>query len=667
MKYLGCAYYPEYWGVERLKADAKLMKEAGINIVRVGEFAWCRMEPEEGRFTLDWLHETARVMARRGIDLLMCTPTATPPAWLTNAYGDTLLVRANGERARHGSRRHYCPSSDTYRRHCERIVDQLSREMAAHKNVVAWQLDNELGPEMSRCCCENCQARFQAWLRSKYGSLAGLNSSWGTGFWSMDYSDWSQVRLSDDTLNFYPSRILDSKRFFSEMMIDFARQQTAVLRRNHPQALVVTNGMGPIYGPIDYYRLFSELDVACDDLYFDIATMDANVAAMNVFRSIKPGKRYWITETGSGALDHNKPPHKDQFRAWAWSGLAHGADAHLIFRWRTCLSGQEQELQGILEHSGEPRHRYQAVKECFLELTKWRKDLADLPLPEAPVAIVQDYNVLWGYESSCVGSAVRYPELIYRLHRELYRRHVVADIIAPDRDLSGYRLVILPSLVMIGDDFAARLIRAVKSGTTVLAVGQTGMRDFNGNYLAEPGPQHLADLLGVKLHGGMYLDSHVGPEEALMFPKHMDSSLSVSLAGELGGASIRGSALVWIGDLELNDGRVLLEFTGDTYRGQPAMVENQTGKGRAVYAAAASLDDELFGGLIDYSLALSEIESGPVTPLHVEVVERGPVTFVVNHTAEAVKVRLNKKGRALIGSYANGCADLPPFGVCVVR
>jgi len=96
-------------------------------------------------------------------------------------------------------------------------------------------------------------------------------------------------------------------------------------------------------------------------------------------------------------------------------------------------------------------------------------------------------------------------------------------------------------------------------------------------------------------------------------------------------------------------------------------VENQTGKGRAVYAAAASLDDELFGGLIDYSLALSEIESGPVTPLHVEVVERGPVTFVVNHTAEAVKVRLNKKGRALIGSYANGCADLPPFGVCVVR
>jgi beta-galactosidase GanA len=137
VKYLGCAYYPEYWGVQRVKTDAKLMRKAGINIVRIGEFAWCRMEPEDGRFTLDWLHETVETLAKSGIDVLMCTPTAAPPAWLTSAYPDALVVRADGTRATHGGRRHYCTTSDTYRRLSARITDVLSEEMAQHRNVVA--------------------------------------------------------------------------------------------------------------------------------------------------------------------------------------------------------------------------------------------------------------------------------------------------------------------------------------------------------------------------------------------------------------------------------------------------------------------------------------------------------------------------------------------------
>jgi beta-galactosidase len=176
---------------------------------------------------------------------------------------------------------------------------------------------------MSWCHCENCQARFQGWLKKRYGSIQELNHRWGTGFWSMDYSDWRQVRLGSEPW-LYPSRILDSKRFWSESMTSFALQQAEIIRRNHPQALVTTNGMGPIFQPIDYYEMFGKLDIACDDLYFDIATLDANVAAMNVFRSLKPGRRFWITETGSGALDHNRSPHPDQFRAWAWSSLCMG-------------------------------------------------------------------------------------------------------------------------------------------------------------------------------------------------------------------------------------------------------------------------------------------------------------------------------------------------------
>ena len=675
MKYLGCAYYPEYWGVERVATDAKLMRAAGINIARIGEFAWSRMEPDDGQFTLDWLHQTVTTLGRHGIDVLMCTPTAAPPAWLTSAYPDVLLVSAEGRRTSHGGRRHYCSSSDTYRRLSARITEVLSREMAGHKNVVGWQLDNEFGPEGGWCHCENCQARFQEWLRRKYGTLAELNRRWGTGFWSMDYSDWRQVRLADKP-DLFASRMLDSKRFWSGMMTDYALSQAAIVRREHPQALVTTNGMGPLFSPIDYYGLFGALDVACDDLYFDIATQDANVCALNVFRSYRPGQPYWITETGSGALDHGKPPHADQFRAWAWSNLAHGGEGHFVFRWRTCLSGQEQELQGILEHSGKPRHRYRAVQKCFRELRRLWPKLKDLPLPKASVAIVHDYNVMWGYEASRPGRSqnytgqpyqeINYPGLIFRVHKDLYDRQILADIVRPERDLGGYRLVILPSLVMIAPEFAARLKAFVRAGGMVLALGQIGMRDFNANYLAHPGPDHLQDLLGITLEGGMYLRSHVAADEALWAPASKSRETEVALSGELGGTAATGRASKWVGDVELKGAEVLLRFTDDTYAGQPAVVARRTGKGHCVYAASAALDDGLFGQLVEFSLKQAGVRRGPRAPEYVEVVRRGGMVFAVNHRAEAVRVTLGAGGRVLVGRCRDGVAELPAYGVCVV-
>jgi beta-galactosidase len=665
MRYYGCAYYPEYWGRARFERDAKLMRDAGINLARIGEFAWSRMEPEEGRFDLDWLHECLETLGAYGVQVLACTPTAAPPAWLTTAYPDTLNVRADGRRNAHGSRRHYCYTSDTYRRHTARIVSRLATELARHKNLAGWQLDNEFGPENGWCHCENCQARFQAWLQRKYGSLAELNRRWRCGFWSMDYTDWRQIRLAEDPWNSYSSRVLDSKRFFSASITEYAHFQAALIREAHRGVLVTTNGMGPVFGPIDYYKLFAGLDVACDDLYFDIGTMDTNVAAMHVFRSLKPGKRYWITETGSGALDHGKPPHKDQFRAWAWSILAHGGDAELIFRWRSCLSGQEQELQGILEHSGRPRHRYAAVKRCFSEMRKLCEQMGELPLPEVPVAIVQDYEVLWGYEASRIGKEVGYLNLLYRLHRELYDRHVAADIIPPDRSLSGYRLVILPSLMMIRPEFAARIKTFVQKGGVCLAVGQIGMRDECDNYLPSPGPQHLQDLLGVLIEGGMYLGSHVGPEEGLWVPEHKATHPEVAVAGKLAGAAERGSTKTWIADLTLNGGRALLSFDGEAYAGQPAVVERRTGRGWTVYAGAVDLDDHLRGRLMDYVLTAARVRRGPVTPRHVEVTTRGDYTFIINHTDAPVTVEVGAKGKALLGTCRNGVAELGPYGVVV--
>lgn len=661
MKYLGCAYYPEYWGVERVPTDAALMQDAGVNIVRIGEFAWSRMEPEEGRFTLDWLHQTVDILGQHGINVLMCTPTATPPAWLTCTYPDTLLMKPDGRRLEHGERRHYCYSSDTYRRHTYRIVEQLSAEFAAHANVVAWQIDNEpdLG-ETGTCMCESCQGKFQAWLKQKYGSIEDLNQKWATGFWSMDYTDWRQVRLGRS--GHYSSRQLDTRRFANEMLSDFVMQQAAIIKQNHPSAIVSTNLNGGIFTALDYNRLFASLDMAFKDLYFDIHAMDVNAMILNQCRSFKPGKKFWITETGAGMCGTGRPPRKAQFNAWLWSNYAHGGDAHVVFRWRTCLSGQEQELEGMLEHAGQPGHRYQAVRAAFHQMRAISAELGELPLPQASAALVHDYDVMWGYQSSVIGGEINYEKNFSALHQQLYKRNVLADVITPRDELSRYKLVILPSLMMLDAAFAEKLKAYLAAGGVVLAQGQLGMRDDNDNYLSVRGPEHLQDTFGVLINGGMYLYSCVGADESWS----ARSIFAVKLGGQLGGSAVSGSTSIWLGDVEAHGSQTLLTIMEDTYAGQPVVVENAVGAGLALYCAAIKLDDGLMDKLFEYALHKAGVDFRSDIPAHVEVVQRGNATFVINHLDRAVELELDLPGKVLRGTLQDGTALLKPYDVLIV-
>ena len=669
MRYLGCAYYPEYWGMNRLREDIRLMLDAGINTVRMGEFAWCRLEPEEGVYNFDWLHESIAAFGASGINVVICTPTAAPPAWLTSVYPETLAVRADGRRLTHGARRHYCFTSPEYRRHCGRMAAKLAVELAGYGNIIAWQIDNELGPneDGALCHCEGCQARFQGWLQKRYGSLTELNRKWGTGFWSMDYSDWRQIRLADARAWAAPSRKLDAKRFAAEMIADFAIEQASSIREYCPGIPVSTNCDGTIFGMTDYFQLFDRLDAPFLDLYFDLYTMDVSAMVKHVYRSLGSGRGFWVTETGAGALDHGRPPHPDQFKAWMWSSYAHGADAYLVFRWRTCLSGQEQDLQGILEHSGHAGHRYQAVKNSFLELRDLRAELGELPPPCAEAAIVHDYQTMWGYEASVVGNDLQYLPNMSFLHKALYKKNVLTDIVSPNADLSRYRLVILPSLMMIGADFANRLHAFVESGGVVMAQGQIGLRDLQDNYLINRGPDHLQDLLGVYLNGGMYLHSQVAPDEAIYLHPPRKRDVEIKLQGMMGSRPVNGTAAVWVGDLEFISGEVLLRFSEDTYQGQPAVVLKKTGRGAAVYAAAARLDENLLDALVEYVLSMAGIRFLAGLPIYVEVIRRGGVTFIINHRDEEIRYPIDACQSLIAGVAENGTAVLKPDGVCLLR
>lgn len=661
MKYRGVAYYPEYWPEERWDEDIRLMRDAHINLVRVGEFAWTAMEPEEGQFKLEWLDRLVAKMAAAEIDVLLCTPTATPPAWLTAEYPEAMLVYPNGMRAQHGHRRHYCPTHPVYRMHVRRIVDALSRQFSQYPNVIAWQIDNELGPECSFCYCDYCQAQFRAWLQRRYGTLDELNRRWATRFWSMEFTAWEQVRLAHGDK--YSAILLDTRRFHSDSFVDFAAEQARVIRANHPHALVTTNGMGAIYDPINYYDLFGILDVAADDLYYDLTTMAGSALAMDVYRNYKPGKAFWITETGSGALTADKAPAAGQLRAWAWSALARGCEAYCFFRWRTCLSGQEQELQGVLEYSGKPRRRYAAVQALYAELETYWPHFAELPLPHAEVAILNDYNVNWGYKSSRINAQVQYDRVLCAIHKTLYDRNVAVDVIPPERDLRDYRLVVLPSSMMVNAELAAQLRAFIAGGGHVLALPQLACRDENDNYLPDCPPVHLRDLFGLRVEGGMYLRNHTGPDQGLYMAQTPYTDETPAVRIELATGMTTGSVRAWMEDIELEGGTALGVFTDNDFAGSPFLVEHHPGEGRTLYCGAYPTP-ALLQTIVENALACADIATGPETPEWVEIIHRGSYTFLINHRDETVTVPC--VGTPVIGRHCDGVVHLAPYDVCVL-
>jgi beta-galactosidase len=665
MHTLGCAYYPEYWGPGRLEADARLMREAGIGVVRIAEFAWSRLEPNEGEFTLGWLHAAIEAMHTHGIQVLMCTPTATPPAWLVRRYPEVLLQREDGTRMRHGMRRHYCPTSPVYRRHVERITVELAKATSRHPNLLGWQIDNELGPESGRCYCESCQDSFRTWLAKRYGSLDHVNRAWATGFWSEDNFDWKDIRFHIDRHTVAPSRAIDMLRFQSEAWVDFAVYQRNLIRQWQPMALVTTNSMGmPLYPDIDQWRLFGdELDVACNDAYFDIAPIANGAAAHDIFRSYKPERGHWITETGCGALDHGKPPTAAQYRAWLWSGIAHGADAWMIFRWRTCLSGQEQELQGILEHSGHPGHRFRTVKSTFQEVRALMPQLQDLPAPDAPVAILHDIDSHRLYMASRVGRDVDADPM--PVYRQLWSRGVGVRFQRAGVPIeAGVRLLIIRNQPLADEEQARILREFITHGGSVMVVGQLAMRDSCGNYLADAGPGFMSDITGAICVGGMYLTGGSGPDAGIS--PELRERTTVALDGALAGERFHGIAERWIGDLQVTTGTVLATFSDEAYVGQPALVEQATGAGRLLWFPVASCPDQVLGRIIEHALTIAGVAAHALLPANVEIQRRGAWIFAINHSIQRQRVDLGVSGRIIMGEMEGTFATMPPYGVTVV-
>jgi beta-galactosidase len=584
--YFGVAYYPEHWPEDRWPEDIRLMQEAGINVVRMAEFAWSTLEPSAGKFNFAWLDRAIERLAEAAIVSVLGTPTAAPPAWLVESCPDTLAIDENGRQVQFGNRCHYCVNSPDFHQAVLRLVQAMGEHFGAHLHVIGWQIDNEYNRV---CYCDRCKHLFQQFLAEKYGTLEELNRRWTTAYWSQTYSTWEQIPLPVGP--HHPSLMLEFKHFVTASYRRFQRLQLDALRPHLAEGVWTTHNFMGWYGGFDHYEMAADLDRASWDWYIGSGHHDylTSGAAHDLTRGYKR-RNFWLMETQPGHVNwslKNNSLNQGEARTMAWHAIAHGADAVLYWQWRSALGGQEQYHGTLIDQSGQPRPFYEEAQGIGRQIQSVSELLAGSRV-SSRVAMLNCYASRWSIEFQRQHNEFDYVAHFIHYYRSLAARNVAVDILAADEPLDGYKLVIAPALNILTEKRVASLTSFVKTGGHLVLTIRTGMKDAYNALLPSRQPGALADLSGVEVEDYYVLDQ----------PIHIE------------GEWLNGTTIQWAERLKILDLQNVIPIarfgkSNGWLDGQVAVTAHPYGAGM-VYTVGAYLDvQQVF---MDYVLQVAGIE-----------------------------------------------------------
>lgn len=503
---LGVCYYPEHWPRSLWQSDAQRMAELGISFARIGEFAWALMEPEPGEFEFGWLDDAIGTLGDAGLKVMLGTPTATPPKWLIDQYDDVLAHDRDGRVRGFGSRRHYCFSSESYRRESRRITEVLAKRYGGNETVTMWQTDNEFGcHDTVRSYSPMARDAFRLWLKAKYRDVGALNQAWGSVFWSMLYRSFDEIELPNlTTTEANPSHWLDFYRFSSDQVIRFHKEQSAIIRAHAPDALITHNAMGHSTD-FDHFALGAEVDILTWDSYplgFLSQSRKPDGFKADYLRQGNPdfagfhhdlyrGCGKWaVIEQQPGPVNwapDNPAPLPGMLKLWSLEALAHGAEFTAPFRWRQAPFAQEQNHAGLLRPDDQPAAGYGEIAEVRDALPLLSHGQAS-----AKVALIFDYDSLWMAEIQPQGSGWHTLDICMEWYGAARCLGLDVDIVPPGRDLSGYELVLCPALLHVSEA-ASDALNASRAQLVISP--RSGSKNEHGNVPEGLAPGRLRSLV----------------------------------------------------------------------------------------------------------------------------------------------------------------------------
>lgn len=659
---LGVCYYPEHWPESRWSTDAKLLHDAGLTIARMAEFAWSKLEPRPGEFDFGWLDRAIETFARENQSIVLGTPTASPPSWVSRGYPETLPVDMQGRVINFGGRRHYCANSPIYRELSARIVDAMAGHYGADARVIGWQIDNEFGEgDTTRCYCQNCATAFRVWLERKYKTMAALNDAWGNAFWSQEYSDWSQIAppnlMGSHSPN--PSHALDYYRFASDSFCEYQQVQIDALRAFIPGDQFITHNFMGLFPDLDAYALAEPLSFVTWDSYptghtdragpimnhaddgeyaYDVGNPYLVGLEHAVVRGSKQGLPFWIMEQQAGNVNwgtYNPAPRPGVMHLWLWHNFFAGAETTVFFRERATWFAHEQYHSGLLNHDGSPAQGYLDIQ-SFSEQRALMQSLQDTHVKN-DVALLISYEDLWALELQPHAQDFNYWNVVLTWYAALIRAGVPCDVISKDADLSNYKLVVAPSLHLADDALSAHLTKYVESGGLLVLGIRSGFKTPTNKVTGEPLPGALCTLVGATVTSWQSLPPDITMPVALMWRGWQ-----------------RINAARWLETLEVesDSAGVIASYVGATAStpqldGRAAMTVNQVGAGRVLYCGWLP-DQAQADSLVGMLLPEAQVEPVGIVPQGVMVGRRvrdGKTCWgLINFTDGEKRVWLNASG-----------------------
>jgi len=665
---IGAYYYPEHWPESQWERDLKRMADLGFEFTHFGEFAWAKMEPEEGQYNFEWLDKCVQLAAENGLKVIMCTPSPTPPAWLTYKHPEILSVNADGVTQRHGTRLHVSYNHPTYLHYVEKIVNKLAERYGKDARIWGWQLDNEphYGPLYDYS--EHHQRAFRTWLRQKYDSIEALNRAWGAAFWSQTYNHFDQIRIpnkNEAPQGANPHALLDFQLFNAEELASALRFQAELLSgKISEQQFITTNYAYFKFLPsVDPFLNRTDFDFASHTMYLTSkflsdeggplahrlgsgmelsfsAEMAKSVNGYTGIMELQPGQINW------GVI--NPQPLPGAVRMWVWHAFGLGDRFLCTYRFRQPLFGGEQTHKGIMETDGVTVQRGGAeYLQAMQEMAKLKQDYK--ATDRMPKAVAKRKTAFLWKQANLLDLGNHPHHADYDAWQHYYDYYdalksmgcPVAFLQEDDPfDPKEYPFMVAPAYQLLDEALVEKWQNYVEDGGHLILSPRTGMKRTNGHLWEALQQAPIWELIGSKFE----------------FFDHLPAAYP-------GKVSFEGTDYAWHvwGDvLQPMDGtEVLATHAGQFYAGKPAATKKTYGKGSVTYLGSYSQGGKLEEAVLRKVFTDADTEVLDLPP-YVFVEWRDGFYVAVNYSSETYELPMLAEGDAIYGSK-----QLPPGGVTV--
>ena len=649
----GVCYYPEHWPRERWEDDISRMAGIGIRFIRMLDFAWSYLEPSPGYFDFSWVDRVLDTCDRFNIKVILCTPTASPPLYLSTENPDILMQLEDGSRAGPFSRRYVCHNSPVYTGAVARLVTRMGEHFSRRDTVTGWQIDNEFACQnIPYCYCDHCTEAFRKWLRNKYATIQLLNEAWGTPFWSNLIDDFSQVELprkSGDHM--LPGHWLDFRRFVSDSIMANAKMQYEILKRYDRNWEITHNNYEAPLSNYDAFALARSLDLACTDCY----SMGRSLFAPSFYEASKgsprigdpdiPGLNFDTTRGMTGVYDvyeiqpgqinwslYNPMPEKGAVKLWAMQAAFHGARKMAWFRWRKLHFGPEYQHYGFLDYAGEPDTDFEEKVEVIREI----HNLGDLHLLDdhTRCGITWDVESMWALENLLLTIEYNPDTLLRKIYGAMRQNSVDVKVVDLDSSLDSLTVLFVPFMEIMGDKRHSRLRKFVEAGGHLVLFPRFARRNMSGAAYQSKIASIMSDLTGAWVE---FQDNiPAAAPESFTF---MDKKYTWNIWADA--LHVTGEEVEVLGTFE--DGRL---------KGYPSAIRNRYGQGTVTTLAVIGNDQFLTDAVLQ-NLEYSGIPATSLPSL-VRYTRRGQHLFAANWSREKVTVNIPEGYETVTGEATMG-------------